>query len=109
MIYCQTPLLLEPNLNIQPAKIYKPTPSFPQNDPEILKHPDDFDEITESFTINPDSQLLPETLSLTDKEKEMIRAALIKYKGKRKPAAIELGISERTLYRKIKEYDLEDL
>jgi len=50
-----------------------------------------------------------EPLSLSDKEKEMIREALIKYKGKRKPAATELGISERTLYRKIKEYDLEDL
>jgi len=50
-----------------------------------------------------------EPLSLTDKEKEMIREALIRYKGKRKPAAAELGISERTLYRKIKEYDLEDL
>jgi DNA-binding NtrC family response regulator len=50
-----------------------------------------------------------ETLSLAEKEKEMIKAALIRHRGKRKPAAKELGISERTLYRKIKEYSLEDL
>lgn len=49
-----------------------------------------------------------ETLSLQDQEKEMIKKALLKYNGKRKPAAAELGISERTLYRKIKEFSLED-
>ncbi len=48
-------------------------------------------------------------LSLQDLEKEMIKKALTKYQGKRKIAANELGISERTLYRKIKEYDLEHL
>lgn len=47
-----------------------------------------------------------ETLSLTDTEKELIRKALQKHKNKRKYAAQELGISERTLYRKIKEYNL---
>ncbi|SMC51486.1 sigma-54 interaction domain-containing protein [Moheibacter sediminis] len=47
-----------------------------------------------------------ESLSLQEQEKEMIRKALEKYKGKRKAAADELGISERTLYRKIKQYDL---
>ena len=47
-----------------------------------------------------------DNLSLQDKEKEMIKEALIKHKGRRKPAAKELGISERTLYRKIKEYNL---
>lgn len=50
---------------------------------------------------------LDESLSLQDKEKEMIKKALDKYKGKRRSAADELGISERTLYRKIKQYDLE--
>lgn len=49
-----------------------------------------------------------ESLSLVDREKEFIVKALQKHKGKRKDAAIELGISERTLYRKIKEYDIED-
>jgi len=49
-----------------------------------------------------------ETLSLTDKEKEMISKALTKHKGKRKYAAEELGISERTLYRKINEYGIKE-
>lgn len=48
-----------------------------------------------------------ESLSLMQIEKEMIIKALDKYKGHRKEAAKELGISERTLYRKIKEYQLE--
>lgn len=47
-----------------------------------------------------------ETLSLHDKELELIRKALEKNKGRRKAAADELGISERTLYRKIKQYNL---
>lgn len=47
-----------------------------------------------------------ETLSLQDKELELIKKSLEKHKGKRKLAAEELGISERTLYRKIKQYDL---
>ena len=51
-------------------------------------------------------EVIEESLSLEDKEIEMIKKALDKYHGKRKQAAIELGISERTLYRKIKEYDL---
>ncbi|MDX2188377.1 MAG: sigma-54 dependent transcriptional regulator [Bacteroidota bacterium] len=50
-----------------------------------------------------------ESLSLIQIEKELIIKALKKYKGKRKPASDELGISERTLYRKLKEYDLEHL
>lgn len=47
-----------------------------------------------------------ETLSLHDKELELIKKSLERYKGKRKLAASELGISERTLYRKIKQFDL---
>ena len=52
-------------------------------------------------------ELQEETLSLQGKEEEMIKKALQKYHGKRKLAADELGISERTLYRKIKEYNLD--
>ena len=48
-----------------------------------------------------------EVLSLQDSERELIRKALGKHRNKRKYAAEELGISERTLYRKIKEYDLK--
>ena len=47
-----------------------------------------------------------ETLSLHDKELELIKKSLERHKGKRKLAAEELGISERTLYRKIKQFDL---
>jgi len=47
-----------------------------------------------------------ETLSLHDKELELIKKSLERHNGKRKLAAAELGISERTLYRKIKQFDL---
>ena len=50
-----------------------------------------------------------EPLSLLEKEIEMIKRALERSNGKRKKAADELGISERTLYRKIKQYDLNEL
>lgn len=50
-----------------------------------------------------------ESLNIVDKEKELIIKALKKHKGKRRDAALDLGISERTLYRKLKEYDIEDL
>jgi hypothetical protein len=49
-----------------------------------------------------------ESLMLTDREKEFILKSLKKHKGRRRDAANELGISERTLYRKIKEYDIKD-
>ena len=52
-------------------------------------------------------EIIEESLSLSDKEVEMIKKALEKHSGKRKLAANELGISERTLYRKIKEYGIE--
>jgi DNA-binding NtrC family response regulator len=50
-----------------------------------------------------------ESLSIIDKEKELIIKALKKHRGKRRDASIDLGISERTLYRKLKEYDIEHL
>ncbi|HQV06962.1 MAG: sigma-54 dependent transcriptional regulator [Chitinophagaceae bacterium] len=49
-----------------------------------------------------------ESLNIVDKERELIVKALKKHKGKRKDAALDLGISERTLYRKLKEYSIED-
>ncbi|MFN5642330.1 MAG: sigma-54 interaction domain-containing protein [Sphingobacteriales bacterium] len=49
-----------------------------------------------------------ESLNIMDKEKELIEKALKKHKGKRKDAATDLGISERTLYRKLKEYNIEE-
>lgn len=60
---------------------------------------------SESFE---DHEEIEESLSLEDREKEAIKKALEKHRGKRKYAAIDLGISERTLYRKIKEYDITE-
>ncbi|MDA9952395.1 MAG: sigma-54 dependent transcriptional regulator [Chitinophagales bacterium] len=62
----------------------------------IIQNNDNFNE----------SEEVEETLSLADMEKMMIIKSLEKFKGKRKNAADELGISERTLYRKIKEYEI---
>ncbi len=76
------------------------------NEPEMpaqySQNSDTFEEY-EYEEINEPSEIL----SLQHKEKEFISKALEKYKGRRKKAAEELGISERTLYRKIKQYDLE--
>jgi transcriptional regulator with PAS, ATPase and Fis domain len=58
---------------------------------------------TEDFEIHEE---IEESLSLENREKELIQKALDKHKGRRKNAADELGISERTLYRKIKEYEI---
>ncbi len=60
------------------------------------------DEVDEDV----DHTEVEESLSLEEKEKELVRKALDRHRGKRKKAAQELGISERTLYRKIKEWDL---
>ena len=76
------------------------------NMPTIIRRPvkpahamDDDIQDTEEY--------VEESLSLDDVEKEIIRKALEKHHGKRKSAAQELNISERTLYRKIKEYGLD--
>lgn len=54
-----------------------------------------------------DAEEVEESLSLVEKESDLIKKALKKHKGKRKAAAKELGISERTLYRKIKDLNLD--
>ena len=58
-------------------------------------------------TIQDAEDVEEETLSLEEVEKEMIRKALEKHNGRRKNAAAVLKISERTLYRKLKEYNLD--
>jgi len=68
---------------------------LPTNATPIVIHPTDGDVSTEE-----------EFLSLEDMEKKMIVRALEKYNGRRKEASVELGISERTLYRKIKQYEI---
>jgi transcriptional regulator with PAS, ATPase and Fis domain len=67
----------------------------------IIHKPND-----KSFEITDEAEEVEESLLLVDKESDMIKKALKKHKGKRKLAARELGISERTLYRKIKELEL---
>ena len=79
----------ETNLPLTP-EVYKP---------QIITTDDDFSEHEE---------VEEESLSLADKEKEMIIKALRKHNNKRRKASEELGISERTLYRKIKEYDINE-
>ena len=70
--------------------------SLPENrKPSIVDDYDFAEEIQEE-----------ETLSLHEKEIELIKKSLERNSGRRKAAAEELGISERTLYRKIKQYDL---
>ncbi len=71
-------------------------PALPGKQPVMLHHPIDHHEEVE------------ESLNIMDKEKELILKALKKHKGKRKDAALDLGISERTLYRKLKEYDIKE-
>ncbi|QQR85332.1 MAG: sigma-54-dependent Fis family transcriptional regulator [Flavobacteriales bacterium] len=62
---------------------------------------------TDSATHDVHHTEVEESLSILDKEKELIQKAIVKHRGRRKFAAEELGISERTLYRKIKEYDIK--
>lgn len=70
-------------------------------------HNDDVEYQIEDVTEDADAQIEDESLSLDDKEKEMILKALKKHNNKRKYAAQDLGISERTLYRKIKQYHID--
>jgi DNA-binding NtrC family response regulator len=69
------------------------------NNQAVLLHNEDIQQHEE----------VEESLNIMDKEKELIIKALKKHKGKRKDASADLGISERTLYRKLKEYDIDDL
>ncbi|MEN8927302.1 MAG: sigma-54 dependent transcriptional regulator [Flavobacteriales bacterium] len=92
---------------------------FGENDIEIINkmNRDVKENYDSNYPANPGISYQPqpihvheeveEILSLEEKEKEMITKALDKHRGKRKYAASELGISERTLYRKIKEYGLK--
>ncbi len=75
----------------------------PDDDQEIYQDQHSEPIVLDSFYTH---EVMDESLSLEKREKELIRRAIEKHGGKRKNAAIELGISERTLYRKIKEYDI---
>lgn len=77
---------------------HQPVITSPANNLPVLLDHDDIHEHVE----------VEESLNIMDKEKELIVKALKKHKGKRKDAALDLGISERTLYRKLKEYDIDE-
>jgi DNA-binding NtrC family response regulator len=93
-----------PNLMSQLQELKTPELVQPLNQPvlqpvqPVLMHNDGIHEHEE----------VEESLNIMDKEKELIIKALKKHRGKRKDAALDLGISERTLYRKLKEYDIEE-
>jgi DNA-binding NtrC family response regulator len=84
-----------PVYNNREPHVVSATP-YQQNGPILLEAVGDHHESVE------------ETLLLADREKEYIVKALKKHKNRRRDAAAELGISERTLYRKIKEYDIQE-
>lgn len=85
--------------------LYHDTESVHAGIPEVQIHPAG-KVVPLEEPIHP-SEVLEESLSLEKKEMDMIKKALEKHAGKRKNAAQELGISERTLYRKIKEYNIQ--
>jgi transcriptional regulator with PAS, ATPase and Fis domain len=88
-------------------KLYKEeAPVYAQND--LTKSGYEYPR-REDNDIQDTEEIIEESLSLEEKEKELITKALHKHGGKRKHAAQDLGISERTLYRKIKEYNLNEL
>ena len=82
---------------------HKTTYGDADGSPMIITHHGE----TQNSHIQDTEEFVEESLSLAEKEVEMITKALQKHNGKRKYAAEDLGISERTLYRKIKEYNLE--
>jgi DNA-binding NtrC family response regulator len=85
------------SLNLQPVLV-QPSMQPAQQTPMTIGVNDDIHDHIE----------VEESLNIMDKEKELIIKALKKHKGKRKDAALDLGISERTLYRKLKEYNIDE-
>jgi len=77
--------------------------NIPSDPNQLVIHQPNNDK---SYDMMDEAEEVEESLSLVDKESDLIKKALKKHKGKRKLAAQELGISERTLYRKIKELEL---
>ena len=75
----------------------------PQNMPLGLNAPIDTSEQISFETVDEAG----DNLSMLDMEKDMINKALVRYDGNRRKAATALNISERTLYRKIKEYEIQ--
>jgi transcriptional regulator with PAS, ATPase and Fis domain len=95
------------------ARLFEDIPSDANKETVLLNIPSQPGNITEHEHIEEVQDISHETedddsLSIEKKEKELIVRALRKNNNKRKYAARDLGISERTLYRKIKQYELEE-
>jgi transcriptional regulator with PAS, ATPase and Fis domain len=88
-----------PAYNVPQEAVSLPTPAYNNASTPIL--------IPNDHRVDQHEEV-EESLMLADREKEFIAKALKKHKGRRRDAANELGISERTLYRKIKEYDIKE-
>ncbi len=99
------------NQAVTPAAYYTPAPAVVASVPAVgvptIIHPSVKPASEVDDDIQDTEEYVEESLSLDEVEKEMIRKALEKHHGKRKSAAKDLNISERTLYRKIKEYGLD--
>ena len=99
------------NQAVTPAAYYTPAPavvaSVPAAGVPTIIHPSVKPAPAMDDDIQDTEEYVEESLSLDEVEKEMIRKALERHHGKRKSAAKDLNISERTLYRKIKEYGLD--
>jgi len=92
---------------VSPAPISKllPDPLPSAEKPPVIHRDTDYPVIVEDDAVY-EEQSVEQPLSIAEMERDLIDKALKKHKGKRKDAALDLGISERTLYRKIKEYDI---
>ncbi len=88
-------------------KLYATVDDLPANAENLISNRTTVRKEREEEHILDTEEIVEESLSLEDKEIELIIKALDKHNGKRKYAAQDLGISERTLYRKIKEYNIE--
>ena len=90
-------------------KLYATVDDMPADADDLMAHHGQVksSKKMEEEDITDTEEIVEESLSLEDKEIELINKALEKHNGKRKYAAQDLGISERTLYRKIKEYNIE--
>ena len=100
----QNPTAINPNPRFQNEPLLndfhddRNSPAMVPGQPVVINNNNKIDE----------HQEVEESLSIMDAEKELIIKALKKHRGKRRDASSDLGISERTLYRKLKEYDINE-
>jgi transcriptional regulator with PAS, ATPase and Fis domain len=88
-------------------KLYDDVQPMERRESSVIPYRSPMTESHSEEEIHEHEELEEESLSLQEKEIDLIKKALEKHRGKRKSAAKELGISERTLYRKINEYNIK--